>query len=168
MICLFTVAFEQHIRLANGIGLRVDLLPEQVNGDILSAPCCQRLKSLLRHGEHTSRSAGSVIAGIGSVLDLIGNRHEDKVGHQFHNITGRPMFPGFLVVFFVETANQFLENRAHAVIVQSRMLEDGFLFILINRIGTEVNIRGHELFNHRTENVRLNHGINLIAEFELL
>ena len=78
------------------------------------------------------------------------------------------MFPGFLVVFFVETANQFLENRAHAVIVQSRILEDGFLFILINRIGTEVNIRGHELFNHRTENVRLNHGINLIAEFELL
>ena len=78
------------------------------------------------------------------------------------------MFAGFLVVFFVETANQFLENRAHAVIVQSRMLEDGFLFILINRIGTEVNIRGHELFNHRTENVRLNHGINLIAEFELL
>ena len=168
MFCLVAVALEQHIRLANGIGFRVDLLPKKVDRNIFAAPCCQCYKPILRNGEHTARSAGSVIAGVSSVLDLIRNRHKDKVGHQFHNITGRPVFAGFLVVLLVELTDQFLENRTHAVVVQAGMLEDGFLFILINRIGTEVNIRGHELFNHRTENVRLNHGIDLIAELELL
>ena len=60
MLRLVTVAFEQHIRLADGKGLRVDLLAEQVDGDALAAAGRQRLKSVLRHREHTARTAGSV------------------------------------------------------------------------------------------------------------
>ena len=78
------------------------------------------------------------------------------------------MFAGFLVVFFVELADEFLENRAHAMVIQSRMLENGLFFILIHRVGAEIDIRRYKLLNHCAENVRLNHGINLIAEFELL
>ena len=168
MFCLVAVTLEQHIRLANGIGFRVDLLPKKVDRNIFAAPCRQCHKPILCNGEHTTRSAGPIIAGVSSVLDLIRNRHKDKVSHQFNNITGRPVFAGFLIVFLVELTDQFLENRTHAVVVQTGMLEDGPFFILVYRVWAEVNIRGYKFFNNCAENVCLDHGIDLITELELL
>ena len=168
MFCLVAVTLEQHIRLANGIGFRVDLLPKKVDRNIFAALCRQCHKPILCNGEHTTRSAGPIIAGVSSVLDLIGNWHKDKVCHQFNNITGRPVFAGLLIVFLVELTNQFLKNRTHAVVVQTRMLENCLFFVLIHRVRTEVNVRRYKFFNNCAENVCLDHGIDLITELELL
>ena len=78
------------------------------------------------------------------------------------------MFAGFLVVLLVELADKLLENRTHAVVIQSRMLHDGLCIILVDGIRREVDIRGDELLNDCTEDVCVNHGVNLIAELELL
>ena len=168
MFCLVAVTLEQHIRLANGIGFRVDLLPKKVDRNIFAALCRQCHKPILCNGEHTTRSAGPIIAGVSSVLDLIRNRHKDKVSHQFNNITGRPVFAGFLIVLLVELTDQFLENRTHAVVVQTGMLEDGPFFVFVHRVWAEVDVRRYKFFNDCTEDICLDHGVNLIAELELL
>ena len=136
--------------------------------NIFAAPCRQCHKPILCNGEHTTRSAGPIIAGVSSVLDLIRNRHKDKVCHQLNNITGRPVFAGFLVVLLVELTDQFLENRTHAVVVQTGMLENGLFFVFVHRVRTEVNIRRYKFFNDCTEDICLDHSVDLIAELELL
>ena len=78
------------------------------------------------------------------------------------------MFAGFLVVLLVELTDQFLENRTHAVVVQTGMLENGLFFVFVHRVRTEVNIRRYKFFNNCAENVCLDHGIDLITELELL
>ena len=135
---------------------------------MFAVPCRQCRQAILRNSEYTACSAGPVIAGISSVLDLICNRHKDKVCHQLNNITGRPVFAGFLVIFLVELTDQFLENRTHTVVVQTGMLENGLFLILVHRIRAEVDVRRYKFFNDCAENVCLDHGVDLIAELELL
>ena len=54
------------------------------------------------------------------------------------------------------------------MVVQPRMLENGLFFVLIHRVRTEVNVRRYKFFNDCAEDVCLDHGVNLIAELELL
>ena len=136
--------------------------------NIFAAPCRQCHKPILCNGEHTTRSAGPIIAGVSSVLDLIRNWHKDKVCHQLNNITGRPVFAGFLVVLLVELTDQFLKNRTHTMVVQTRMLENGLFFILVHWVRTEVDVRRYKFFNDCAEDVCLDHSVDLIAELELL
>ena len=78
------------------------------------------------------------------------------------------MFSGFLVIFFIKFPNQLLKNSTHAVVIKTRVLEDRLRVVLVNRIRTQVNVRGCKLFNDCTENIRIHHRINLISEFELI
>ena len=40
---------------------------------------------------------------------------------------GSPVFSGFLIVFFIETANKLFKNSAHAVVVQTGVFNDGLV-----------------------------------------
>ena len=70
MIGLFAVSFQKHIGFAYSISLGVDLLPEKVDRNVLPAASGKRHQPFLRNSQHTARSAGAVIAGIGSVFDF--------------------------------------------------------------------------------------------------
>ena len=168
MLRLVSIAFEQHIRLADCICFGVHFLSKQMDRYILSLLLGKRQEPVLCNGKHTACTAGPVITRIGGIFNLSRNRHKDKVCHQFNNITGCPVFPCFLVVVLIEFANQFLKNRTHTVIVQSGVLHDSLGIILIDRLWGEVDIRRDKFLNHRPQNIRLNHRVNLVAELELL
>jgi hypothetical protein len=70
--------------------------------------------------QHPARSASTVIKQVRAGLQIVADRQKHQLGHQFHDFTWREVFPGFLVVFLVELANQLLEDVAHAVIAESR------------------------------------------------
>ncbi len=124
MFRFFAVTFQQHIRSTDSISLRIDFLPEQMDSDFFAASLSQRQKSVLSNGEHTTRTAGSVIAGVGSVLDLVCNWHKHKVSHELDNITRCPVFSGFLVVLLIKLTDQFLKDGTHAMIIKAGMLKD--------------------------------------------
>ena len=65
----------------DSISFWIDFLSEKMDSDLLPTPLGQRQKSVLSNGQHASRTAGSVITGIGSVLDLVCDRHKHKVSH---------------------------------------------------------------------------------------
>ena len=105
MLGLVAVALEQHIRLTDGVGFRLELLPEQMNRNLFTSSSSQRHQSVLCDCEHTAGAAGSIVTGVGRVHDFVRNRHKYEVGHQLHNVAGRPVFTGFLVILFVELAD---------------------------------------------------------------
>ena len=69
--------FQNQVGLADGVGLRVNLLAVQVNGDVLALLGGQLRQRILRHGEHTARAAGSVIDQVGARPHRVGHRQED-------------------------------------------------------------------------------------------
>ena len=168
MLCLLSVTLQQHIRFTDGIGLRLHFLTKQVNRNLLSGFFRQFQQAILRHSQHTARTAGSIIAGIGGILDLVLDGYKNQVCHQFHHITRRVVFAGFFVVGLVELANQFFKDSAHGVVIKPRQLDLGFTIIGINRIRAEVYFLGHKFFNNCAQNVGFDHCIDLIAELELL
>ena len=168
MFRLFPITFEQHIRLADCICFGVHFLSEQMNRYILSILPGNRQKPVLRDSKHTACPAGAIITGIGGVLDLIRNRHKDKICHQFNDIAGRPVFACLLVVFLVEFANQLLKDCPHAVVVKSGMLHYSLCIVFIDWLRREVDIWRNKFLNNCPQNISLNHRINLIAELELL
>ena len=52
------------------------------------------------------------------MLQFIRDRLEDNICHEGDDITRGEVLTGLLVVFFVETAKQLFEYRAHSVVVQ--------------------------------------------------
>ena len=76
------------------------------------------------------------------------------------------MFAGFLVVFLVELADQFLEDRAHGVVVHAGMLHGAVG--VEDRIGAEIDFGIEELADERAERVGLGERGELVAEFEVL
>lgn len=115
MLRLVSIAFEQHIRLADCICFGVHFLPKQMDRYIFPLLLGKRQEPVLCNGKHTACTAGSVIAGISRILDLGSDRHKYKVCHQFNNIAGCPVFPCFLVVVLIEFANQFPESVSLAL-----------------------------------------------------
>ena len=83
---LFAFALEQQVGLGDGVGLRVHLLAVEVDGDVLAVLAGQLAQPLLRHGEHAAGAAGAVVDEVGAGLDLVGDRQEDEVGHQLHDV----------------------------------------------------------------------------------
>ena len=168
MLSFLAVTFQQHIRSTDSVSLRIDLLSEQMNSHFLATSLSKRQKSILSNSKHASGTAGSIVAGIGSVLDLVSNRHKHKVSHELDNITRCPVFSSFLVVFFIEFTDQLLKDGAHAMVIKAGMLEDRLCFILINRIRTQIDIRRCELLNNRTKNIRIHHRVDLVTELEFI
>ena len=116
--------------------------------------------------QHAACPACTIVASIGSILDLSGNRHKDEVGHQFDGVARREVLSGFLVVFLVESPDQLLENHAHGVVVQPRQTNRAI--IIQNRIRAEVDGGRNKLLNDRAEDVGIDHSADLIPEFELV
>ena len=168
MLCLLSVTLQQHIRFTNGIGLRLHFLAKQMNRNLLTGFFRQFQQAILRHGQHTTRTAGSIIAGVGGILDLILDRNKNQICHQFHHITRRVVFTSFFVVGLVELANQFFKDSAHGVVIQSRQPDLGFAIIGINRIRAEVDFLRHKFFNDCAQNIGFDHCVNLVSELELL
>ena len=76
------------------------------------------------------------------------------------------MLAGLLVVLFVEAADQFLEDRAHAVVVQTGQANVPVL--VEDRVGAEVDVFVGELLDEAAENVGLHERRDLIAELEFI
>ena len=131
-----------------------------MDGDLLAVLRSDSVQPILCHRQHTARAARAVIAGIGGVLDLIRDGRKHEVGHQIHDVAGRPVLTGLLVVGLVEAAHKLLEDGAHGMVVQPRKVAA--------RLRAEVDVLADELLDDRAENVGLDHGVNLVAELELI
>ena len=166
MFGLFPFAGKQHVGLRNGVGLRVDLLPEKVNGNPLARFRGKLVQAVLRNRQHTACATRAIIAGVRGILNLFRDRHEDQVGHKFNGVTRREMLSCLLVVFFVESPDQLLEDHAHGVVVQTGNSDAAV--IEQNRLRTEVDGWRNELLNDCAEDVSVDHGPDLIPEFELV
>ena len=141
MVGALAFALEQHVRLADGVGLGVDLLAVEQALDLLAALRADRRERLLGDGEHAARAAGAVVEQVGAGLDLGLDRQEHEVRHQPHGVARRPVLARLLVVLLVELADQLLEDRAHRVVVDAGR--------------REVDVRVEELVDQRADRVGL-------------
>ena len=94
------------------------------------------------------------------------NGQEDELRHQPHGVARRPVFAGLFVVLLVEAADQLLEDRAHAVVVEAGM-PDGAVGVH-HRIRTEVDVRRGESLNQRAQGVGLREPWDLVAKLEVV
>ncbi len=162
---LRTCALQEQVGLADGVGFIVDLLAEQVDGHLLAVLLGQFVQGFLGHGEHTAGTAGAVVERIGAGLDPVGHRQKQQLGHELHHIARGEVFASFLVVFFVEAADQLLEHRAHAVVVERGQLS--FPVGILHRQGREVDLGVEEVVDQVAEDVGIHQLLNLVAEIEL-
>ncbi len=158
---LVAFALQQQVGLGDGVGLGVHLLPVEVDGDLFAVLGRQLLQPLLGDGEHAARAAGAVVEQVGARLDLVGDGTEDEVGHQLHDVARREVLAGLLVVLLVEAADQLLEDRAHAVVVERRAAAPS-----VDR--AEVDRRVEELLDQAAEDVGIDERRDLVAELELV
>ena len=145
---------EQHVRLADGVGLGVDLLAVEQALDLLAALRADRRERLLADGEHAAGAAGAVVEQVGAGLDLGLDRQEHEVRHQPHGVARRPVLARLFVVLLVELADQFLEDRAHRVVVDAGR--------------REVDVGVEELVDQRADGVGLRQRWQLVAELEVV
>ena len=75
------------------------------------------------------------------------------------------MFPRFLIVFFVEAADQLLEHGAHAVVVQRGQLNAAVG--ILHRQRREIDLGVEEVVDQVTKDVRIHQLLDLVAEVEL-
>ena len=153
------VALEQQVGFADGVGLAVDLLTVEVRGDLLAVGLGDLLERFLRDGQHAAGAAGAVVEQVGAGLDLVGHGQEHEIGHQPDGVAGRPVLAGFLVVLLVEAADEFLEHRAHRVVVEGGQVAD--------RVRAEVDVLVEELLDELPQSVGLREAGNLVAELEV-
>ena len=112
---------QQEVGLADGVGLGVDLLAEEVGGHLLAPLLRDLLQHVLGHGQHAAGPASAVVEQVGAGLDLVGYGQEDQVRHEVHGVARCEVLARLLVVLLVEAPDQFLEDRAHAVVVEAGM-----------------------------------------------
>ena len=160
------LALQQQVGRADGVGLGVDLLAEQVRGDVLAALGRKLAQRLFGDGEHPAGAAGAVVEQVGAGLELVGDGQEDELRHQPHGVARRPVLARLLVVLLVEAADQLLEDRAHPVVVEAG-IPDRAVSVL-HRGGAEVDVRRGELLDERTQGVGLREPRDLVAELKVL
>ena len=110
-----------------------------MRGDLLAVLGRDLPQGVLGYGQHSSSAAGAVVKQVGAGLDLVRNRKKDQPGHQSHSIARCPVLARFLVVLFVESPDQFLKDRAHAVVIKAGV-PDGAIAIL-DWAWTQVDLR---------------------------
>ena len=154
------VAFEQEVGLADGVRFGVDLLSVQVGGDLFAVGGCELLEGFLCNRQHAAGAARAIVEQVGAGLDLVGHGKEHEVGHEPDGVAGCPVFTGFLVVLLVEAADEFLEDRAHGVVVEPGQFARG--------AGTEVDVLVEELLDELAEAVGFGELGDLVSEFEVL
>ena len=158
------VAFDEHVRFADGVGFVVDLFAVEVDVACSADGAVGVFDEFLRLGKHPAATAGGVV-DLHHRRQPIFDRLEDDVGHELDHLTGREVLSGLFVVLFVETADQLLEDIAHPQIGecgQQIAVGVGRLF------GTEVDPGGGKLLQNIEEDVLLCHMGDLGTELELL
>ena len=73
VVGVFALAFEEHVGLADGVGLRVDFLAVEVRGDLLAARGGEFDEGFLGDGEHAARANGAVVEQVSAGSDRIGD-----------------------------------------------------------------------------------------------
>ena len=160
------LALEQKVRLGDGVGLGVDFLAVEVGGDLLAALLGDLDQRLLGHRQHAAGAAGAVVHQVGSGIDPVGDGQQDQLCHQRHGIARSPVLAGLLVVLLVEAADQFLEDRAHRVVIQAGVLDRPLA--MQNRVGTQVHVRREEHLDQRAQGIGLRQARDLVPKLELL
>ena len=102
--------FSSRFGRADGVGLGVDLLAEQVRRDVLAVLGRELPQRFLGDGEHPAGAAGAVVEQVGARLKLVGDWEEDERRHQPYGVARRPVLARLLVVLLVEAADQLLED----------------------------------------------------------
>lgn len=74
------------------------------------------------------------------------------------------MFTSLFVVFLVEAADQLLEHRAHAVVVQCGQLDPAIR--VLNRQRGKIDLGVEKVIDQVTEDVSLDHRLDLVSKFE--
>ena len=141
---------DEHVRLADGVGLGVQLLPvhdEARLGVVLR-------EMLARDAEHAARAGCRVVemaehTGLAEGLVIFG---EDEVDHEADDFARGEVLSGRLVRELGELADEFLECRAHLRVAHA--------------VGMQVDVR--ELLRDEVEEVRLGEPIDLGVEVEAL
>jgi len=110
-------------------------------------------QSLLTDRERAAGAGCAIVKQISSGFDQVRYRQEDQIRHQSNGVTGRPVLPGFLIVFLIELAHKFLENRAHRMVVDSSR--------------AQVYVRVEEFVDQCAERVGLGQSGKLVAEFKV-
>ena len=116
MDVVWVFAGNQHIGFADGVGLRVEFLAEQsyigVGIDLFA-------EVVLANGQHAAGAAAGVEDAANHALSarglaVLGEQQGDQ---QPHHIARRVVFPAGLVRHFGESAQQFLEDLSHGMVV---------------------------------------------------
>ena len=87
------LALQQEVGLADGVGSGVDLLAEEMRGDVLAVLGRELPQGLLGHRQHAAGAAGAVVEQVGAGPDVVGDGQEDEPRHQPHRVA-RPRFAG--------------------------------------------------------------------------
>ena len=111
------LALDEHVRLADGPGLVVPVLAEQLRVGV----GVELADVLLGHREHAAGAAGRVVDGLDDVaLAQVLLRREQEVDHQLDHLARSEVLPGLLVRLLRADPDELLEDVAHLDVVHAR------------------------------------------------
>src|SRR5690606_16158648 len=115
------LALDHHVRLADGEGLVVQLLAE----DLELGLRVQLEEAILRDREHAAGPARGVeeAADDAGLAEEVLVLREEEVDHQPHHVAGGEVLTGRLVARLRELPDELLEDRAHRVVVDDVRVE---------------------------------------------
>ena len=74
VVGVLALALEEHVGLADGVGLGIDFLAVEMGGDLLAARGGELEERFLADGQHAAGAQGAVVEQIGAGLDGVGDR----------------------------------------------------------------------------------------------
>src|SRR5690349_17678654 len=134
--------------------------------DHLAMRFSKRLQRLFCHSEHPTRPTCTVVQKIRARLDITCDWQEDQLRHQLYGIARRPVLARLFVVLLVEAPYELLEHRAHAVVVEARMLNRTICGE--HRVRAQIDVWREQLLDQSSKRISLRQARNLIAELEIL
>src|SRR5213594_2876053 len=146
-------ALEQKVGLTDRVGLGVDLLSVEMRGYLFAGFRGELLERFFGNSQHAARSAGSVVEQVRAGFDLVRDRKQDQLRHQPDDGAWRPVLAGLLIVLFVETPDQLLEDGPHAVIVEAVMIDRAVS--VLHGIRSEIDVRRKKLLDQSPQRVGL-------------
>lgn len=145
------LALDEHVCLADGVGLVVEFLAEQ--GQAGGGVVLQQV--FAGHGEHAARACCGVVDGAHHGIargEDVAVFDEQQVDHEADDFARGEVFPGGFVGDFRELADQFFKDQAHLGVVHP--------------VGVQVDVG--EFFGDEVEQAGLGQALDLGVEVEAL